>query len=255
MSSETRSTGEVGTEQSQIDAANGYKTIRSHNDIFHIAANGYDGFLDLRMIMALVKINAGCKKHIVKFPKKDFKDIFDSQQGRIIRDGKGNNDFIIETHKSKKTNLSEIEEYFGTETKMGYIPPPEEDEVHKSKARLGQFSRLVVAWWTDPEATRKTVRIFGDRIALTIPHPAIPSLVPFGINIYNIVYPESEAHPDHCSKCKKRIRTATEIRRGQMTDVELGYHVENPSQFFCESCKYRHDTGFLPGSLRKKKRK
>lgn len=213
----------------------GYQVIRSHSSTFNILPDSQDGTLSIQLMVALLSINEGGKRYIVDLGPDEVKEVYSSYEGRIVKygttkKGKGSSDVII---RKTKTDIDQ--------TTMGC------DDVKFTAVAGCKISRIAIAWWTDPEGLRKTIRIFGDRILLTTPHIVAPSLIDSWGHIYNLVYPESEAHPDHCSKCKKRLRNS----QAHTQDFLAGVHVENPPRFLCEICKYQLDTGFLPVSRKK----
>lgn len=110
-----------------------------------------------------------------------------------------------------------------------------------------QVSRLAIAWWEESFQKSdglKHVRILADCIQLLIKFPAVPIIIPFGIEPYFMVFPTK--HPYHCLKCRDRL----EIGKGLWQDSPepVGGH------FLCPSCKYEHDNGFRPGIRQRKVR-
>jgi len=108
--------------------------------------------------------------------------------------------------------------------------------------RQGQYSRLVVAWWTDTE-NKKYLRIIADRVQKHIFPGNPPALTSFGIHPYNIVFSTMDGDPWHCISCRKKL------------GVGEGVYVDK--SFFCPSCKYQSEFGLIPavGTLGKKKKK
>lgn len=222
--------------QAAIDL--GYKTVRSYSSTFHIHPDSHDGMLSIQITMALLKINAGCQRYIVEYADEEVEDVYTSIEGRILKYG---------TTKGGKGSIDSIVEH-GKTTMMTKIMMKNTSCLPNSfsgKAGL-QISRIGIAWWTDQNGLRKTIRIFGDRIRLTEDFISVPAMS-CPIDTYNLVYPESEAHPDHCSKCRRRLKT----RNSDTKEFLQGVHLDNPPRFLCEICKYQLDTGFLPVSRRK----
>lgn len=206
--------------------ADGFEIVRSHSELFYMVPADNEGLairllgeLQLHITIALLKINAGCRQRIVKEPTNErLLEVLVKNEGCLSQYGDANWFYTTTPESTGGVSL-----------------------VRKS-TQTGQLSRFAIAWWTDAEQVRKSIRIFGDRIKPIIAHPTSPHLYPFGLNPYNVVYPESKGDPDHCSKCKKTLEKTT------------AFHVENPPHFLCAVCKYLHDTGFLPARPRKRKR-
>lgn len=116
-----------------------------------------------------------------------------------------------------------------------------------------EVSRFAMAWWQDPQETLR-VRLFGDRIKLNVPLPLIPRLFSFGINNYNLVYPDSQCDPHHCTRCNQKFNLLQDFKSFCFIpeNVDDVHFLENPHCFLCCDCKYLYDTGFLPGSASKK---
>jgi hypothetical protein len=192
----------------------GYTTVVEYDKTIHCAMENIElRFNELKVIhleIALLTINASKKRRTVKI-----------DDGSLKR--------VLSTHEG-------LHEFYGDTSWLKTTHSPTENKV-EMQVKVGQVSRLAIAWWTDPQNTVRTIRIFGDRIHLKVAHPVTPRLVSFGLNPYNAVYPNTEVRNDHCGRCKKRFYNQVE-----------SYYLEDPPTFLCGDCKYHYDSGgLLPG--------
>lgn len=221
----------------------GFTVVRSHNDLVYIEPSVRSaGTLKLYIQLALLKINAGCQQRTVK-------DLTDEKIEEICTIPEGVYSDAGKLHAKHVTEIIDSDgsiTKFVTDTALAGADNLAGTIVSR-KIKLGQVSRLAIAWWTLPPndngEIQKAVRIFGDRIKMTWAHPIVPPLFSFGLSPYSVVYPDSDS-PDHCNKCKKSLRNSE------------SFHVENPPRFLCGDCKYLHDTGFRqPGSQKRNRKK
>jgi hypothetical protein len=120
-------------------------------------------------------------------------------------------------------------EYEGIYFSNGVLPHKEES-----------VSRFAMAWWSDVLNDIKHLKIFGDRICCHIDYVATPSLFPFGLDPFHVVYPSKR--PYECNSCKCSIDFLTSNW--------------NEGEFFlCNNCQYESDSGFKSGFERLNKNK
>lgn len=204
----------------------GYEVIRSYSKIVHLPIDCTANDLEKPVVEALSTINGTSRTKTVKKLSQgeekwgSLKSIVTTVAGAVSYYGDENWMYKVNNNWDKSSGVSII----------------------RKEVRLGQVSRLGIAWWTDNGNCQKVFRVFGDRIKLTVAHPTTPRLFALGVSSYHVVYPNSKANPDQCFKCNASLK-----------NVE-SFHIENPQHFLCAVCKYLHDTGFLPARLGKRKR-